>query len=57
MYGATLATRHVVARALSELVADGYFGLDDALVAAESVMSRSGETIYGVDAGSRRRPS
>ena len=49
MYGATLATRHVVSRALAELVEDGHFGVDDAMSAAESVMTRSGAAIYGID--------
>jgi hypothetical protein len=47
MYGALLGAKHVIARALSELVEDDYIGLDDAVSAASSILERGGSSIYG----------
>ncbi len=46
MYGALLAARHVTARALAELVDDGYVAIGDALSAAGSILSGAGDAIY-----------
>jgi hypothetical protein len=46
MYGSLLAARHVIARALAELVEDGYLSVDDALAEAASILFRAGEAIY-----------
>jgi hypothetical protein len=48
MYGALLAARHVVARALADLVDFGYIDPDQAVVAANSVLGNAGESIYGI---------
>jgi predicted TIM-barrel fold metal-dependent hydrolase len=48
-HGATLATRHVVARALSELVRDGYLDEDEAEPLGRSILLDSGRDIYGID--------
>ncbi len=46
MYGSLLAARHVIARALAELVEDGYLSVDDALAEAASILHGAGEAIY-----------
>jgi hypothetical protein len=46
-YATVLAAKHVVQRALSELIADGYLDEDAAIVAARSVLHDAGESIYG----------
>ncbi len=48
-YGSLLAARYTIARALAELVDDGYFDLDTAIHAAHSILSRSGTAIFGLD--------
>jgi len=45
-YGALLAAKHVVARALSELVDEGYVDLEAAVEAAHSVLTVAGTQIY-----------
>jgi hypothetical protein len=47
-YGALLATRHVTAHALGELVDDGYLDLDAAIAAATSLLSGGGARTYRV---------
>jgi hypothetical protein len=46
MYGALLAARHVVARAMAELVDDGYLSMDEGVTAGRSVLGQGGEAIY-----------
>jgi hypothetical protein len=48
MYGALLAARHVVARALADLVDCGYIDQDQALVAVASVLGGAGKSIYRI---------
>jgi uncharacterized protein len=48
-YGSLLAARHTVARALSELVEDGFFDLSSAKRAARSILSGAGTAIFGPD--------
>ena len=47
-YGVLLGARHVVTRALTELVQDGALDLDSALAAADSVLCAGGARIYRV---------
>lgn len=47
-YGSLLAARHAVARALAELVEDGFFDMETAIVAAHSLLSIGGARIYRV---------
>lgn len=46
-YGALAGAKHVIGRALAELVEEGYLSFDDALEAAASVLHRGGRAIYG----------
>lgn len=46
-YGAVLAAKHCVERALRELMADGYFDEATALSAARSILHDAGSSIYG----------
>jgi len=46
-YGTVLAAKHVVGRALTVLIADGYLDEDAAIVAARSVLHDAGVAIYG----------
>jgi len=51
MYGAQLAARYVVGRALAELLDEGYLDPEGAVIAAKSVLSGAGGAIYGVGTG------
>lgn len=48
MYGSLLAARHVIARALAELVEDDYISVDQALSEAESILSKGAQAVYGL---------
>jgi hypothetical protein len=45
-YGSLLAARYTIARALAELVDEGYFDLDTAIDAAHSILAGGGMAIY-----------
>jgi uncharacterized protein len=47
MYGALLGAKHVLSRALSEFVEEGYLDLKGAIDAASSVLYGGGRAIYG----------
>jgi hypothetical protein len=51
MYGALAGAKHVLSRALSEFVDEGYLGLEEAIDAASSVLYGGGRAIYGTSAG------
>jgi hypothetical protein len=50
MYGALVGAKHVVSRALSEFVDEGYLNLGEAIDAASSVLYGGGRAIYGPSA-------
>jgi hypothetical protein len=47
MYGALAGAKHVLSRALSEFVDEGYLHLEEAIDAASSVLYGGGRAIYG----------
>ncbi|MDH7570846.1 MAG: amidohydrolase family protein, partial [Armatimonadota bacterium] len=46
--GAALALKHVLAIALAQLVEEGYFALEEALVAARYICSENAQRLYGL---------
>jgi hypothetical protein len=50
-YGSLLAAREAIARALADLVDEGYLRMDTALDAARSVLAAGGARIYGLHLG------
>ncbi len=46
-YGALLAVRHTLARALSAMVEEGRLGISDAKVIAEDILAGNAEKLYG----------
>jgi uncharacterized protein len=54
MFGALLAGKHVIARALADFADEGYIGIDDAILTARNILFQNGIDIYHLESGQHK---